>query len=80
MQPEDKALLDANVRRVVGVAALRRLRRLVDDWEEDERRQKTFAKHLLIAVVAGAILLMVFCLVAPRSVIGMLRSVVGFIR
>ena len=80
MHPEEKALLDANVRRVVGVSALRRLRRLVDEWEEDERTQAAFIKYVLIAFGIGAALLTLFCLIAPQSVIGMLRAVVGLIR
>lgn len=80
MQPEDKALLDANVKRVVGVAALRRIRRLVNEWEEDDRCRAVFAKRVLFAIVAGTMLLTLLCLVLPRIVAGALRSLAGLIR
>jgi hypothetical protein len=80
VQSEDKALLDANVRKVVGISALRRLRRLVSEYEEDERRQKAFAIYMAIAVGFGTVLLTLFCLISPQSVIGMLRSLVVFVR
>lgn len=80
MHPEDKAMLDANVRKVVSAAALRRIARLVDEWGEDERCKIVFAKRVLLAFVAGTVLLTLFCLLSPRTVVATLRSVAGLIR
>ena len=80
VQPEDKVLLDANVRRVVGVSALRRIRQLVDEHNEDDLHRKVLAKYMVIAFGAGATLLTLSCLVSPQFVISILRSLVSFVR
>ena len=80
MHPEDKALLDANVRKVVGLAALRRLQRLVNESQEDDRCAAAFARHVLLAVGLGAFVVTLLCWTAPESVIGTLRAVAGIIR
>ena len=80
MHPENRALLDAKVRRIVGVAALRRLRHLVDESVEEDRYRAVFAKRVFIGACAGAVLLTLLCLMAPQTVVASLRSVVGLIR
>lgn len=80
MSPEDKRLLEANVRKVVGVSALRRIRFLVDEWQEDDKKKTALARRILFAVGACAVLLIMLCLISPDIVMRAFRSVTVLVR
>jgi hypothetical protein len=52
----ERDFVDSNVRRVVGVATLRRIRKIVDERLEDERQKRRLVLWIVIVlgVVAGA--------------------------
>ncbi len=43
MQQDAQRHIDANVRRTVGIAALRRIQQLIAKWEYEERRDRRVA-------------------------------------
>ena len=80
MSPEDKHLLNAKVRRAVGMSALRRLRVLVDEWQEDDRTKATIARRASYAIGVSVILLTVLFLISPEAMMTALRSVTALTR
>ena len=48
--PEDAALKDAHVNKLVGFGALLRIKRQVDDWEQHERDKAHLARGLFIVI------------------------------
>ncbi len=58
MHEDTQRSIDQNVRRTVGIAALRRIRELLTEWEFEERRSRRIAlvtaTLLVTAVIAVA--------------------------
>lgn len=80
MTPEERRMLDANVRKVVGLAALRRMRLLVDEYKEDEEANRLIAKRALYVFVACAVFVTMVCLTSPQAVMAALRYTAGLVR
>jgi hypothetical protein len=76
--PEDaRDLLDRNVRRSVAVSTLRKIRRIVDDFEDQDRRNARASRRIAIAVVitvcAVLVVLMLTGGALPRLLTGLLK-------
>jgi hypothetical protein len=80
MSPEDKQLLEANVRRVVGVSALRRIRILVDESQQDDRKNAVIIRRTMYVTGIGAVLLAMLCFISPEVVMMAFRSVTALAR
>ena len=55
---EDREMIDTNVRRIVGIAALRRIHRLLSDRKEEERIMRKVVAPLatLLMIVIAALI------------------------
>ena len=55
---EDREIIDASVRRVVGIAALRRIHRIISDRKEEERIMRKIVAPLatLLMIVIAALI------------------------
>ncbi|HTJ96321.1 MAG TPA: hypothetical protein VL381_02550 [Rhodocyclaceae bacterium] len=60
--PADQTGQSAAVRRVVGIAALRRLRRMVDEDQAHEAGKLTRARYVLIWILIAAAFGLIFVL------------------
>jgi hypothetical protein len=58
----------------VGIAALRRVRNLVDDYEKDERFKRAAARYVTAGFLLAVILLLVTAVFAPEAIQNLLRS------
>ena len=64
MSPDDGGYVDAQTRRVVGRAALRRLSDLVAEWQHEEAEKARLTRRFAVAIaVAGTIALTGFALI-----------------
>jgi hypothetical protein len=64
---DDKSHIEERVQRTVGIAALRRLRKMVDAWDAEERFMGTMARRLALIVGALAVLVALLLLFAPET-------------
>ena len=58
MQRDNKRAIEENVRRTVGFAALRKIHRLLTEWEIEERRSRRIAfvlASVLIVTILAAV-------------------------
>ena len=58
----------------VGIAALRRVRNLVDGHQEDERFKKTAARYVTLGFVLALVLALMALLFSPATIQNLLRS------
>ncbi len=58
----------------VGIAALRRVRNLVDSQEEEERFKKAAARYVTLGFVLALMLVFVTLLFSPATIQNLLRS------
>ena len=52
---EARESLDRHIRKTVAVSALRKIRGLVDDYEEEQRSHERLSRHVVIAVTLIAL-------------------------
>jgi len=58
----------------VGIAALRRVRNLVDGHEEDERFKKAASRYVTLGFVVALVLALITLLFSPATIQNLLRS------
>ena len=70
MQQDAQPHIDRNVRRTVGVAALRKIQQLLAQWEYEERRDRRIALLLGGGLVFVVVLLAAFAfyMISPQLV------------
>ena len=63
---DDREMIESNVRRIVGFAALRRIHKLVSDRQDEERIMRSVVAPIA-AVVMIAIAVLIWTYGSPRS-------------
>jgi hypothetical protein len=74
---EARDLLDRNVRKSVAISTLRKIRRIVDDFEDQDRRNDRTSRRVAIAAAIAVVALLVVLMVTggalPRLLTGLLK-------
>ena len=71
---EDTAYVRGKAQWRMGIAALRRVRNLVDGHEEEERFKKTAARYVTLGFVLALILALITLLFSPATIQDLFRS------
>jgi hypothetical protein len=74
IQTEDKDLLDANVRKIISQSAIRKLGQLADESKRDDISKAIFAKRMLCVFTVFFAVAAAVYVIAPQSIIGILRT------
>ena len=79
IKPGD-APLQANIARTVGFHALRKMSRMAQDIEAEEKNKLRWARNLGLTLAAFALAALLLILLAPELLRGMLRGVTSLFR
>ena len=72
--PDDEAAVREGAQRVVGVAALRRIGKLVGEFEAEDNFKRRASRDIIFALVLLALAALLLYLAAPDAVPALFRS------
>ena len=79
--PEDaQELLHRNVRKTVAIATLRKIRRIVDDYDEQDRANQRLSRRMLSAAAMITAGLAVIIVLSGAALPRLLTAVLGWFR
>lgn len=72
--PDDEAAVREGTQRVVGIAALRRLGKLVQSFEAEDRFKRRTSRTIIAVLAAVALAVLALHLAAPGALTALLRA------
>ena len=80
--PPDQArdLLERNIRKTVAVSTLRRIRGIVDDYDEEQARKDRLSRRVLAGVLLAAVVLAIVFLTTGGALPRVITAVLAWFR
>ena len=73
-------LLDRNIRKTVAISTLRRIRGIVDDYDEERAQKERLSRRVFVAGVLAAVVLALVVLLTGGALPRIVTGVLGLIR